>query len=289
MRVEEVMSDKTTMTAVKQAQSEADKPPFPNMVWIPGGTFLMGSDKHYPEEAPAHEVTVDGFWMDQHTVTNEEFRKFVEATKHVTSAERAPKAEDYPGAKPELLVPASVVFNKPRQRVDLRDCYNWWIYVPGANWRHPEGPASSLKGKAKHPVVHVAYEDVEAYAKWIGKELPTEAEWEFAARGGLNGAEFVWAMRLHLMASTWRTRGKVNSPGRTLKKTGSKELRRWDRFHRTVTGSTTWQATFGSGPLTGTRSTRRYRSPAARTLTPKAENETRVSIPTCRRSRSRAK
>ena len=130
------MSDSVTMTS---ALSEAPtKPPFENMVWIPGGTFIMGSDKHYPEEAPAHEVTVEGFWMDEHTVTNEEFRKFVEATKHVTSAERAPKAEDYPGAKPELLVPASVVFNKPRQRVDLRDCYNWWIYVPGADWRHPE-------------------------------------------------------------------------------------------------------------------------------------------------------
>jgi len=139
-----------------QSESPASgKAPFENMVWIPGGTFLMGSDKHYPEEAPAHEATVDGFWMDRHTVTNEEFRKFVEATEHVTSAERAPKAEDYPGAKPELLLPASVVFNKPRQRVDLRDCHNWWTYVPGANWRHPEGPASVLKGRAKHPVVHM--------------------------------------------------------------------------------------------------------------------------------------
>ena len=115
------MSDSMTMTSAKLAPSGVQsKPPFENMVWIPGGTFLMGSDKHYPEEAPAHEVTVEGFWMDRHTVTNEEFRKFVEATKHVTSAERAPKAEDYPGAKPELLVPASVVFNKPRQRVDLQ-------------------------------------------------------------------------------------------------------------------------------------------------------------------------
>ena len=139
------MNNSVTMISAK---AEAPtKPPFEKMVWIPGGTFLMGSDKHYPEEAPAHEVTVDGFWMDSHTVTNEEFRKFVEATKHVTSAERAPNPDDYPGAKPELLVPASVVFQKPKQRVSLNDCYQWWTYVPGANWRHPEGPASSLRGE----------------------------------------------------------------------------------------------------------------------------------------------
>jgi sulfatase modifying factor 1 len=119
--------------------------PHSGMVWIPGGTFVMGSDKHYPEEAPTHEVTVDGFWMDVHTVTNEEFRKFVEATKHVTSAERAPNPDDYPGAKPELLVPASVVFQKHKQRVDLCDCFLWWTYFPGANWRHPVGPARSFK------------------------------------------------------------------------------------------------------------------------------------------------
>jgi len=141
-------------------------------------------------------------------VTNEEFRKFVDATKHVTSAERAPNPDDYPGAKPELLVPASVVFQKPKQQVNLNDCFQWWTYVPGANWRHPEGPASSLKGRAKHPVVQLAYEDVEAYAKWIGKELPTEAEWEFAARGGLAGAEFVWGDEFtpggKYMANTWQ-------------------------------------------------------------------------------------
>ena len=193
-----------TMVSINQLSDAAH----PGMVWIPGGTFLMGSDKHYPEEAPAHEVTVDGFWMDSHTVTNEEFRKFVDATKHVTSAERAPNPDDYPGAKPELLVPASVVFQKPKQQVSLNDCYQWWTYVPGANWRHPEGPASSLKGRAKHPVVQLAYEDVEAYAKWIGKELPTEAEWEFAARGGLAGAEFVWGVEFtpggKHMANTWQ-------------------------------------------------------------------------------------
>ena len=122
------------------ARPDKEAPPYPGMVWIPGGEFLMGSDKHYPEEAPAHRAAVDGFWMDRYVVTNEQFRRFIEATRHVTSAERPPNPDDYPGAKPELLVPASVVFQKPRQRVDLNNCYNWWTYVPGANWRHPEGP-----------------------------------------------------------------------------------------------------------------------------------------------------
>src|ERR1041385_4745170 len=149
----EFMINHTDMTCENQEHGEAGSqapanPAIEKMAWIPGGNFLMGSDTHYPEEAPQHGGTVDGFWIDTHTVTNEEFRKFVEATKHVTSAERPPDAEDYPGAKPELLVPASVVFQKPRGPVDLRDCYQWWTYVPGANWRHPEGPASSLKGRA---------------------------------------------------------------------------------------------------------------------------------------------
>ena len=162
------------------------------MVWIPGGTFLMGSNDHYPEEAPAHSVSVNGFWMDVHAVTNARFSSFVEATRYVTSAELAPNPEEYPGALPELLVPASVVFKRPAHRVDLNNHFNWWTYIAGANWRHPQGPGSSLKGLAKHPVVHVSYEDVEAYAQWAGKELPTEAEWEFAARGGLEAAEFTW-------------------------------------------------------------------------------------------------
>ena len=115
----------------------------------------MGSNDHYPEESPVHQVTVDSFWMDQHTVTNAEFSRFVEATDYVTLAERAPSVEDYPGAKPELLIPASVVFRKPPYKVDLSNHYNWWTYVPGANWRHPAGPDSTLKGLAKHPVVHV--------------------------------------------------------------------------------------------------------------------------------------
>ena len=178
------------------------------MVWIPGGTFRMGSNDHYAEEAPAHDVTVGGFWIDQYTVTNAQFTRFIEATGYVTSAERPPNAADYPGALPEMLVAASVMFRRPQVKVDLSNHYNWWTYVPGANWRHPEGPASSLKGRAKHPVVHVAYEDAEAYAKWIGKELPTEAEWEFAARGGLAGAEFVWGDEFtpggRQMANTWQ-------------------------------------------------------------------------------------
>ena len=167
-------------------------PPAPDMVWIPGGAFRMGSDHHYPEEAPAHEVTVDGFWMDRYTVTNREFRRFVEATGHVTLAERPPTAEDYPGAKPEMLVAASMLFRKSLHPVDLRNPVNWWDWTPGVDWRRPRGRQSSLGGLARHPVVHVAYEDAETYARWAGKALPTEAEWEFAARGGLDGAEFCW-------------------------------------------------------------------------------------------------
>jgi sulfatase modifying factor 1 len=184
------------------------KPPAKNMVWIPGGQFMMGSDNHYQEEAPAHQVAIDGFWMDQHTVTNAEFSRFVEATGYETFAEKAPRAEDYPGAKPELLVPASSVFHSPGFKVDLTNHYNWWRYIPGANWRHPQGPGTTLKGLPKHPVVHITYEDAEAYAEWIGKQLPTEAEWEFAARGGLEGAEFCWGDEFapdgRQMANTWQ-------------------------------------------------------------------------------------
>jgi formylglycine-generating enzyme required for sulfatase activity len=178
------------------------------MVWVPGGTFMMGSNDHYPEEAPAHPVTVDGFWMDKNPVTNAEFSRFFEQTGYKTFAERPPDPADYPGAKPELLVPASVMFQKTSHAVDLRNHYNWWTYIPGADWRHPRGPESSLKGLSKHPVVHLAYEDVETYAKWVGKELPTEAEWEFAARGGLEGAAYVWGDEFEpggkVMANTWQ-------------------------------------------------------------------------------------
>jgi formylglycine-generating enzyme len=182
--------------------------PGPDMVRVPGATFLMGSDRHYPEEAPAHQVGVDGFWIDRHTVTNAEFARFVRATGHVTVAERAPDPADYPGARPELLVPASTVFRNPGRPVDLGDHYNWWTYVPGADWRHPQGPASSIRKKPDHPVVHVAWADVAAYAAWAGKDLPTEAEWELACRGRLDGAEFAWGDELNpggrWMANTWQ-------------------------------------------------------------------------------------
>ncbi|HVN45112.1 MAG TPA: formylglycine-generating enzyme family protein [Steroidobacteraceae bacterium] len=170
----------------------AAETPRPGMIHLPGGVFLMGSDHHYPEERPAHQVRVDSFWMDTTPVTNREFRRFVEATGYVTYAEIAPDPKDYPGALPHMLKAGSLVFTPPRRPVDLHDWTEWWQFIFGAFWRRPYGPGSSLAGLEDHPVVHIAYRDAEAYARWVGKELPSEAEWEFAARGGLDGAEYAW-------------------------------------------------------------------------------------------------
>jgi formylglycine-generating enzyme len=179
-----------------------------NMVELPGGTFRMGSDSFYPEERPVREVAVDGFWIDEHAVTVAEFRRFVKATGHVTWAEQAPEAADYPDAEPDDLVAGSLVFRKTDRPVDLRDFRNWWSWTPGADWRHPEGPDSNVGGRELHPVTHVAYADAEAYATWAGKSLPIEAEWEYAARGGLDGAIFTWgdefAPKGRMMANTWQ-------------------------------------------------------------------------------------
>jgi formylglycine-generating enzyme required for sulfatase activity len=168
----------------------------------------MGSDAFYPEERPVHEAQVEGFWIDRHPVTNADYEAFVAATGYVTLAERALDPASFPGAPPENLVPGSMVFQKAAGPVDLRDYANWWAWVPGASWRHPLGPRSSLEDRRAHPVVHLAYEDAETYARWAGKRLPTETEWEYAARGGLDGATFAWGDEEspgeRAMANTWQ-------------------------------------------------------------------------------------
>ncbi|MFB9748228.1 formylglycine-generating enzyme family protein [Leifsonia shinshuensis] len=188
------------------------------MVRIDGGTFRMGSDEFYPDEQPVHERTVAGFLLDRYAVTNADFARFVDATDYVTVAERPMEPADYPGVAPEDLVPGAMVFTPSDGPVDLRDWRQWWRWEPGAQWRHPEGRESGIEHRMDHPVVQVAFEDASAYAAWAGRRLPTEAEHEFAARGGVDGARFAWGDEPYpdgeARANSWIGRFPYDNRGR---------------------------------------------------------------------------
>ena len=210
-------------TDARSAAARVNATPAPGaapagMVWIPGGTFWMGcEDCGMPDALPVHLVAVDGFWMDRAPVTNADFALFVKATRYVTVAERPLDPKDYPGVPRDKLVPGSAVFRPTSSPVPLDNPLQWWRYTPGANWKHPEGPGSGLKARTDHPVVHIAFEDAMAYAKWAGKRLPTEAEFEFAARGGLDRSKYPWGNEMtpggKAAANTWQGRFPARDRG----------------------------------------------------------------------------
>lgn len=206
------------IASISFSQSRSQHSAPAGMVWIPGGTFWMGCEGcEMPDALPVHQVAVDDFWMDVTPVTNEQFARFVKATGYVTIAEHVPDAKDFPDAPPENLVPGSAVFSPPEHEVPLSDHYQWWSYVKGASWRNPEGLGSNLTGREQHPVVHIAWDDAMAYARWVGKRLPTEAEFEFAARGGLDRKRYSWGDELtphgKWMANIWQGRFPVKDAG----------------------------------------------------------------------------
>jgi sulfatase modifying factor 1 len=231
------------------------KPPEPapvGMEWIPGGQFWMGAaDEHMTDARPWHRVYVDGYWMDKTEVTNDQFSRFVKATGYVTLAERTPRAEDYPQAIPGKLVAGSVVFSPPGHAVALDNQFQWWNYVPGANWRHSDGPKSDIRGRMNHPVVHIAYEDAVAYCNWAGKRLPTEAEFEFASRGGLDRKRYAWGDEFMPGGKHMANTFQGHFPDTNSSEDGTRQPLPWARFRPTGMVCSIWPGMCGSGLPTG--------------------------------------